>query len=290
MESEKFLKSYELINKSLANQIMDRTFNSIGSNIFFEFGEKKEIINKEGRKHIRKEWSIWIGDVSWRITKNDEYITGSGDSREIMQPGIEDLLGLRFQSLLFLSRFLDAEFIFENGYRIETFFNWMEENQWTVFLADGSNIGVDCSSEKEILNVQNIARQFQIQEDYKELSTPVQGKVVQGISYDQCTMPILNFEDDFSIYLESCAWRLEKDDHYIIGCLDDNLEKTESALRQLIGNKLQRLDIANSMMDARLQFEGAFVLKTFSCCHIKDQWKINKGKDCIFTAMLPNLS
>lgn len=290
MEDEKFLKSYELINTSLVNVKMDRTYNSIGSNVFFQFGKEKEVIFKNGRKRIKKEWNVWIGDASWRISKNSEYIVGSGDSPKTIQSGIEKLFGQRFQSLYYISQFLDAEFIFENGFQITTFFNWMEENQWTAFLPNDSEIFVDCSSQEKIANVQNIASQFQLQENYKELSTPVQGKVVHEIDYDQNTMPILCFYDEFSFHLKTCAWRLEKDNHYVIGCLDDDLEKKENGLRQLIGKKLKRLDIANSMMDARLEFEGGFTLKTFSCCHVKDQWKIFKGEDLIYTAQLPHLS
>ena len=290
MEDENFSKAYELINTLLVNEKMDRTFNSIGSHVFFEFGKEKIVEFKNKRKFIEKEWSIWIGITSWRITKNNEFIVGSGDSPKMIQAGIKDLLGLRFQSFLSLSQFLDAEFNFEKGYRITTFFNWMEEDQWTVFLADGSSINIDCSSEKEIENVQNIASQFQIKEKYEELISPVQGKVVHEISYDKNTMPILCFEDNFSIHLESCAWRLEKDNHYVIGCLDDYFEKTESGLLQLIEKKLKRIDIANSMMDTRLQFEGGLVLKTFSCVHVKEQWKIWKGKELVFSGVLPHLA
>jgi len=290
MEDERFLKAYDLINKSLVELKMDRTYNSIGSNVFFQFGKEKEIIFKNGRKDVKKEWNIWIGITSWRITKNDEFIVGSGDSPKMMQAGIEDLLGLRFQSFLFLSQFLDAEFNFENGYQITTFFNWMEENQWTIFLPNNSEIYVDCPSKKEIENVQNIASQFQIKENYEELISPVQGKVIHEISYDKKTMPIFCFEDKFSIDLKTCAWRLEKDNRYVVGCRDDDFEKADSELLQLVGKKLQRIDIANSMMDARFQFEDGFTLKTFSCCHIKEQWKIYKGKELVFSGVLPHLT
>ena len=47
MDDKYFLYAYELINTNLVNLDVNRAFNSIGSNIFFEFGKGKEIVYKK---------------------------------------------------------------------------------------------------------------------------------------------------------------------------------------------------------------------------------------------------
>lgn len=262
---------------------MDRTFNSIGSHVFFEFGKEKKVEFIKGKKVIEKEWSIWLSHASWRIIKNNEYIVGSGDSSKSIQSSIQKLLGNRFRSLSFLSQFLDAEFKFEDGYQITTFFNWMEEDQWIIFLPDDTNVVVDCSSETALKKVQSIASECQIIESYKKLNIPFQEGVISEITYNEKDLPIFHFQENFSLSLEACAWRLEKTNNYVIGCLDDNFR---NKLPLLIGKKLKQIDIANSMMDARFQFEDGFTLKTFSCCHIEEQWKILRGKELVFSAKI----
>jgi len=283
MENKQFLDAYTLINQSLAGLEMDRTFNSIGSNVFFEFGKEREVVHRNGKKQIEKDWSIWIGNASWRISQGSKYIVGSGDSTEIIQSSIQKLLGKRFKSLHFLSQFLDPEFSFEEDYRITTFFNWLEEDQWTVFLPNETNISVDADTHESIKNVQNIARDFQIVENYERLDTPIQGTSLIGITYNENKLPVFHFEENLDLSLDSCAWRLEKDGNYVLGCLDDNAEKIEQALSHIVGKTLEQIDIANPMLDARFQFNGGFVLKTFSCCHTSQQWTIYEKKKPLFS-------
>jgi len=287
MEDKHFFDAYNLIKERLVHLKMDRTFNSIGSNVFFEFGKEKEVIHKNGKKQLKKEWSLWISLASWRINKGDKYIVGSGDDPQTIQSNIQQLLGKRFQSLSFLSQFLDVEFTFEDGYQITTFFNWMEEDQWTIFLPDDSNIGVDCSSAEAIKNTQTISQQFTVKENYKKIDSPLQKTVITNIAFNDRNLPIFHFENDSSIHFEACAWRLEKNSNYVIGCLDEDFKKIKRELTHLVGKKLNQVDIANPMMDARIQFEDGFVLKTFSCCHIEEQWKIYEEKKLIFCAKIP---
>lgn len=289
MEDEYFLHRYNLINKSLANLEVNKTFSSIGSNIFFEFGKERTIIHKNGRKQIKKEWSIWIGLASWRITKHNKYIVGSGDSSKAIEFNIQKLLGRRFQSLVFLSQFLDAEFNFEGGYQITTFFNWMEEDQWTVFFPDSGNIGVDCSSMAALKNVQSTAHQFYISANYEKLDTPIDKERINKITFNEKQLPVFHFKENYYLNLESCTWRLEKSGVYVMGCLDEDLEKTKMKLLSLIGKKLEKIDVANPMMDSRIQFEDGLVLKLFSCCHTEKQWGIHKEKKPVFSAGIPLL-
>ncbi len=286
MEDKEFLHACELINTSLVHLEMDRTFNSIGSNVFFQFGKEKKVEVRKGRKIIEKEWSLWISDASWRISKNGKYIVGSGDSPQIIQSNIQRLLGKRFQSFQFLSQFLDVAFNFEDSYEIITFFNWAEDNQWSLLLPDDSSIGIDCSNKEAIKNVQSIAKNFPIIETYKKLNDLLQGAFVTKINSNKYNLPVFHFENDISFNLEACAWRLEKNKEYIIGCLDNDKGKIKNELSKLISKKLKRFNIANSMMDARLQFENGYVLKTFTCCRIVNQWKIFSQNKPVFSASI----
>lgn len=289
MESKEFLHACKLVNTNLIHLKMDRTFNSVGSNVFFQFGKEKKVEVIKGKKVIEKEWSLWISLASWRINKSNKYIVGSGDSSQTIQSNIQSLLGKRFQSLRFLSQFLDAEFNFDGGYQITTFFNWMEEDQWSLLFPDDSNIGVDCSSAEAIKNVQNISNHLKIEEKHKKIDAPLPKIIVTKITFNERNLPIFHFENDSSIHLEACAWRLEKNNNYVIGCLDGGLKEIKSELIHLIGKKLKQIDIVNPMMDARFQFEGGFVLKTFSCCHVEKQWKIYKERKLVFCASIPLL-
>ena len=99
MDCNQFLKACSLLNTGLVNQVMDRTYNSVGSNIFFEFGKLKEVSFPNGKKHLQKEWCIWLSWTSWRISRYNEYVVGSGENLEVnIQTYIERLLGKRFQS------------------------------------------------------------------------------------------------------------------------------------------------------------------------------------------------
>lgn len=177
--THQFFDSLEIISKNLVNQSVNRTNNSIGSNIFIRFGKDIEYIFPNGRKSSRKEWTIWVSHASWRLSKDEKYMAGSFDDPLIIQANIDKLLGKRFQSFHFLSQFLDMEFNFEDGYQLTTFFNWREENQWTIFLSNQTEIWVDCSNEEEIKKVQSLAEQCTIKESYKKLELPLQDLVIK---------------------------------------------------------------------------------------------------------------
>ena len=170
MDHNQFLEAYNLLNTSLINQVMDRTYNSVGSNIFFEFGKQKEIVFQNGRRRLQKEWSIWLSWASWRISQHNKYVIGSGESPEVnIQTHLERLLGKRISSLRFLSQFLDLEINFEDGYQVTTFVNRIEENQWVIFLSNDTEIVIDCSSQKAIESVQHLSKQIEIKNKYKNL-------------------------------------------------------------------------------------------------------------------------
>lgn len=287
MNKRDFLKSLELIKLNLVNQDVKKVFNSIGSNIFFEFGKDIETSLLNGKKDLLKEWIIWIGNASWRITKQGRYIVGSGDNSQTISANIQQLMGKRFQFFQILSRFFDIDFTFEDGYQLTTFFNWVEENQWTVFLPDQTEISIDFSNKEVIKNIKEIADCLLIKENYKHLDLPIMDVVVRNINYDKADLPTIHLKNDIFISLEICTWRLEKDNEYCIGYLDENKEEVKNKLSKIIGKRIKRVDVANSMMDARFQFEDQYVLKTFSCCRTVSQWGVYSKKGALFHANIP---
>ncbi len=288
MENRKFLELVEEVDKDLLHEPVQQAFNSIGSHIFFDFGNLKEIEFPNGKKALKGEWTIWVGIASWRITRNNKYLVGSDESVDIsIEHHLQQMLGKRFQSIAFCSQFLDAQLSFENEYQITTFFNWMEEEQWTIFLSDDRDIGVDFCNAQAVRNVKNIASKLPIVAHYEKFDTAIQGRAVTKVTFDGCDLPTLHFGNSFSIHLEACLWRLEKKSNYVIGYLDEHFKKAKSKLVRLIGKKLEQIAIANPMMDAKFQFEDGFVLKTFSCSRVEKQWKIYEFGKLTFCATIP---
>ena len=199
---------------------MDRTFNSVGSNIFFEFGEKKEYVFPNGKKSAQKEWSIWLSWASWRITHHNRYITGSDENPEIsIQSFLDKLLGKRFQSLLFISQFLDIELNFEDGYKINTFFNYSVENQWLIFLPNDSEMVIDCSTKESIKSLQSLSKQININDRFTKVNLSILGEKVDEISYKEDKVSKLILSNDFLVDLGTAAWRLAKNNEYYLGRL-----------------------------------------------------------------------
>ena len=48
---------------------------------------------------------------------------------------------------------------------------------------------------------------------------------------------------------------------------------TKEGVSELL-QKLKQIDVGGPMMDGRFQFEGQYVLKTFSCCRLENQWNV----------------
>lgn len=262
---------------------VNRAFNSFGSNVFFEFGNEQEITLSNGKKDVQKEWIIWISNASWRISKNNiEYIVGSFDNPKLIQDKIQELLGKQFESFSVLSNFFDLEFNFSEGYKITTFFNWIEENQLTLFFPDQTEVRLDCAEKKQIKELQSLIK-YPINEQYTSLELPIENLFIQKITRE----PETNFltfhcNEQVSIQFQNCTWRIEKDNKYCIGNLDEEEKKTK--LSELIGKKINRIDLANKMMDSRFTIDANYFLKTFSCAKSASQWKIYIGIEPFFSA------
>jgi hypothetical protein len=283
MNKQYFLKALNLVRSKLVKLKVNRAFNSIGSNIFFEFGKNKITVLPNGKHVAQKEWSIWVSDASWRINQNGKYVIGSNDRSQLIQENIQKLLGKRFQSFNVLSHFLDIEFNFEDGYQLTTFFNWKEDNQWTIFLPDQTDIRIDCASRGAIKNIQSLAKLVLIKNAFCEINLLLQDMIIKDIICDKCDLLVLQCKNDITIYLENYVWRLEKNNNYYIGYLDDNMNKPRK-LSEIIGNKIKKIEIANVMMDARFQIGDHYVLNTFTCSNTSNQWKICSKNTVLFSA------
>lgn len=266
MLDEEFIQKIEYLRNNLVNMEVNRAFNSIGTNIFIKFGKDLKIIRTNGREWIAKEWSIWLSNTSWRITKDGKYVVGAEDLPEIIQEKMQCLLGQRFLSLEFISSFLDLSIHFDNGYKITTFFYWMEEGQWLIFYPDRTNIKVNCHDSESIQEVQRLSANIQIVEEFYEKwdLSPLKNCTVQEIIYDEEYPPMIKFDHFLLLDLEMYNWRLEKENGYITGNLDEYLKK-EGKLSQIIGKKISQIDIANNNMDYRILFDDGYCLKMFSC-------------------------
>jgi len=280
MNKKEIFKCVKAMNKDLIKQSINRAFTSMCSNVFFEFGNKIEINLPNNKKDFRKEWIIWISHASWRITKGEKYIIGSNDDHEMIQSELQNLLNVRLISFQFISQFLDIEFCFEEDYKITTFFNWTEENQWTIFLPDGSNIGIDCSSNEEIRDIIKLSKSFNIKDNYNQIQLPINGLSVIEINFNEENETLIHFESEFFLFLKTCAWRLEREENYLIGNLDKN---PYHFLKMLKGKRIRQVKIANELKDAEFQFEDGYILKTFSCIRYSDQWKIKSSERDIFS-------
>lgn len=293
---ELFSHACKSINEHLIGKVMDRTFNSIGSNVFFQFGKATEYCLRNGKKGIKKEWRIWLSWASWRICRHNQYIVGSGENPEVnIQIHLEQLLGKRFQSFQFLSQFLDVQFNFEDGYQITTFFNYFEEHQWLIFLPDKTEIVLDCPTKESIEYIQKLSKQLKYNDKYTKTDISLPEVVINDILCDEDTVSKFICANDFFIDLGLASWRLEKNNEYSAGRLDyyfgcekskENIFK--SKLFELVGKKLRHIDIDLSGMDARFQFDDGYVLEVFTHSSI-DPWKVCSRDTVLFTASIPPL-
>jgi len=278
-----------LINTSLIDQVMNRAFNSTGSNIFFEFGEQKEYLFANGQKTAQKEWSIWLSWTSWRITHHNKYILGSDENCDInIQEFLDKLLGKRFRYFLFISEFLDIELHFEDGYKVSTFFNSAFKNQWLIFLPNDCEIVIDCSTKESINLLQFLSKQINIQSQFSNAHLSIVQEKIDEILYNKDTVSQLILSNNWLIDLGTAAWRLLKNNDYLLGRLDYYFgckEGKEKELRKiildLIGKSLKNLSINFNGVDIRLDFEDGYILEIFTHCK-SNPWKIShKGDVCL---------
>lgn len=154
-------------------------------------------------------------------------------------------------------------------------------------------ISIDCETPEQIKEVQKLAQHFPITEKYKKLDCPLPNETIENITYGKWGRPTLHFENEYSICLQHCAWRLEKGNDYLEGNVDCPINDEDNKIKklsELIGKKIHQIDIANPMMDARFQFDDHYVLKTFTRKEEITQWLILSKSVPIFEAKLQSIA
>lgn len=288
MDHNQFLEAHGLLQACLINQIMDRVYNSVGSNVFFEFGEQREIIFKNGKKRFQKEWSIWLSCCSWKISRHGKCVIGSGADSEIcMQTYLDKLLGKRILSFRYTSQFLDLEICFEDDYVISTFFNYFEENQWTIFLPNHREIVVDCSSEEALKSVQYLSKQIEVKRKYEQLDCSFLDAEVTGVLFEENELSKIICTKGVSIILGLSAWRIEKNDQYLLGrkdyyfaFMEGQSRKFEDKLSDLIGKKIKSMSADSSRRDIELELEEGYLLEIFTHAQA-NKWQIVQHDEII---------
>lgn len=284
--SKQFLKSLKLIDSSLVGQAINHSFNSIGSNIFFDFGKKYEVAFPNGTKETEYEWCIWISDSSWRITRNNKYLIGSGEDPAIsIQACLQKLRNKRFESFKFLSQFLDIELQFEDGYKVTTFFNWYGENQWCIFLPNHPEITINCETKKSIKETQKLSKQVEIHSRYNPLDYLPQ-VTIHDIAYTKGKGIQWKGTNDFSFNPGTAAWRLEKNKEYLFGQTDYCFRKEDhreqefkDIFAKLIGKKIKNIEVDDLGMDVKIQLDDGYIFEVFTDSHNK-LWKMTyEGKE-----------
>lgn len=289
MDHNQFLEAYHLLNTTLINQVMDRTLNSVGSNIFLEFGKAREIVLPNGKKMMQKEWCVWVSWASWRLCQDGSYVVGSGASPEVnIQTDLEKLLGKRILSIGFLSCFLDLEIHFEDGYKLTTFFNYVEEDQWVIFLPNDQHIVLDCSSDKAIESVQDLSKKLPILNKYHKIDFSFASAAVEQVLFGQHELATIVCTEGFVIEIGLSAWRLERLNQYQCGrkdyyfsSLEERFEHFKCKLLDLKRKNILSVSVNSSGMDIKLEFNDGYILEIFTHCQ-SNPWKIShKGDVCL---------
>lgn len=265
--NQSFKKLINFIQKNLYGKQVMGTLNSIGSNIFLDIGDDIKIPQKD---RYRKEWVFWISWSSWRITKNGLYVVGSGDLRQDIQLGINYLMDKQVKNVCFTSSYLDLQIEFDDGYMLRTFFDILEEEQWTIFMPDGDNFSLDFSTSENVK---------EIQLHYSEYT---QNHPIYNLKFEEKSTInniFMNEDENLSVLLENghtleflCnTWRLEVNNNYAIGFRDDNYLLIADYLKN---KKLFDIKIENEFMDSEITLDAGYVIRTFACCGLEHQWSI----------------
>lgn len=277
-DTEAFISNFHFFNENLPlEEGARRAYISIGSNLFVKFGKEENIGTfRDGRPSTKSPWTIWLSDTSWRLSKDNIFIIGSNDPYEKMNENLKELLGKKFIASRIISQFMDLQIDFENGYQLTTFFNSMSRADWVLFPLNENTIGIGSETEAEIQQTIELSKHFEIIEPYQLTSLAIDGKAVVSFEADGYLLTI-NFESDQSLLLYRPMWRIEHNNSYCIGSLDNYSDRAakiaDQYLAQIIGKKLIRLSMVKPFTDAKFEFEDGWIIKTFSCWgRQEEQW------------------
>ncbi len=75
-----------LVQEKLLGLEVNHAFIQSAHMFFFDFGAEIQHVSPKGKKWTTKEWSIYLGNTSWRLTQNNQYLIGSGDPTSSIEP------------------------------------------------------------------------------------------------------------------------------------------------------------------------------------------------------------
>jgi hypothetical protein len=277
MNRESLAHMFELMKEELYGKSVSKIYNSIGSNLFLRIGKKISIPFK---LEEREEWIIWIGDSAWRITRDDIYIVGSGDFRDNIKLGIDQLLDRKIHKLFFTSDFLDLQIEFEDGYRLSTFFNCAEDNQWTIFMPNGEDLTAEFSNFEEIQAVQIVAKEFAITQEYISLDPTIWQYTIENVFLNKAGALQIILSDNYCIDVFSATWRIESNGEFLLGYFHDETFNPDNIFQQFIGKQITQIGVrvSGSLMDAVFQIGTDLILRTFAFTRSVTQWELYKTK------------
>jgi hypothetical protein len=257
----------------LYGKSVDRIYHSVGSNLFIEIGQDVELPAGKGK---RKEWVIWISHSAWRVTQNNRYIVGSGDDSNVIKLGIEKLLNKAIQNLFFTSDFLDLQIEFEDGYRLNTFFHSIAENQWTIFMPNAEELTADLSSFERIRDVQNIAKEFANIQEYPLLEINLDKGIIETVFINELNELMIYFEKRRVIIITHAMWRFESKGGVLLGFARQETPYIEKFFQCLVDQQITKINSSDSSMDATFLIGTDLILRTFAFTRSINQWKLDR--------------
>lgn len=290
-----FIENFHFFNEKILNESIKRAYISVGSHLFIKFGEELDDTFPNGKPCKKSPWTIWLGgSVGWRLNKKNEYITDSSDPYDEMNAKVQQLLEKKLLTIRILSQFMDIQFDFEDGYQLTCFLKTLLREQWLLFCSNDNTAGLESETKPQVQQVVALSEHFDIINPFQLINLPIDKKTVLGFSLEEASL-YLDFEDDLSLYLERCAWRIEKNGIYCIGSLDQfNHSINEDAstyLKDIKGKKLVKSSVIQSFQDAKFEFENGYIIKTFSCYKDPIPWRILKdNQKKVYSANVSSLS
>lgn len=289
-DTDQIINNFQFINENLPEETVTKTYISTASHLFINFGEEFEAKYSNGKPYKKSPWSIWLGaNVDWRLNKNDKFIVGSCQSYDEMMKHIQKLVGEKYLSYSITSHLMDIQFEFENGFQLTSFFDALINEQWTIFCPNENIIGLEAETIEETNQIIKLSKNFKIKNDYKKKDLPIHYKVLLDWSLDETDL-FLNFEDGFTLSLDYCSWRIEKNQEYYMSIGDYRLSKNKNInvyLDRFKGKRLVRSDITERFHDAKFKFEGGDTISTFSNFNVTHPWRISSNSQ--FTIYSPKV-
>jgi hypothetical protein len=273
MNRDSLVNMLESMQSSLFGKSIGRINHAVGSNLFIEIGEDVDLLVGKGK---RKEWVIWISDSAWRITHNQLYVVGSGDHAHDIKIGIEKLQNKTVQNLFFSSDFLDLQIEFEDGYRLNTFFHSLSENQWTIFTPSSEELTADLSSFERIRTIQNIAKEFAKVQEYPLLEINLEKGIIETVFINELNELMIYFEKRRVIIITHAMWRLESKGEFLLGFAREETPYIEKIFQGLVDQQITKINSSDSSMDATFLIGTDVILRTFAFTRSINQWKLDR--------------